>query len=222
MTHLPIIRKVRRLVISATLCLLVSTASVVHAKDIELIDSTYWKVAQKASESRGVELLDIKAAYPGHSWKHEIVRWGFMHDGLMMAVVLMTPRARAVHAAGVAKADGELFDSTTFNPEFYNNGVLFSAGQRYSAQSVHSGDFLEIIGVTCEVSKDSLIEPIVVVLDSALASGAKYDREKQISLRALFPVSLFDGSHDLKFHVEFRNHERKIVRFSKRTVRDLY
>jgi len=193
-----------------------------HAKDIQLLDSTYWKEARAASEKHGVELLDIEAAFPSHSWKHEVVRWGFTHEGVMMGVTLMTPRARAVHAAGVAKADGEPFDSTVFNPEFYNNGVLFSAGQRLGVKALHRGDFLEITGVTCEVSKDSLVEPVVVVLDSAWASGARYEGEKRISLRALFPVSLFDGSHALKFYVDFRNHERKTVRFSKKAIRDLY
>jgi len=193
-----------------------------RGKDIELLDSSYWKEARAASEKSGHTLLDIEASFPSHSWKHEIVHWGFSHDGVMMAVTLLTPRARAVHAAGVALADGEPFDSTTFDPELFNNGVLFVAGQRLSMQALSNGDFLEIVDVTCELPNDSLVEPIVVVLDSAAMSSARYDRQTRCSLRALFPVSLFDGSSDLKFHVYFRHHETKTIRLSKRTVRDLY
>jgi hypothetical protein len=144
-----------------------------------------------------------------------------MNEGLMMDVVLLTPRGRAMHAGALAILESQPFDSATFDPELYNNGVLIAATQRHNFRAMERGDFLQITGVICEIEKDSIVEPIVTSQDEFRTRVGAHIEGERSNLRALFPIELFRTDRKLTFHVDFESHERKTVTFSKRDIKNL-
>ncbi|MEW5875480.1 MAG: hypothetical protein AB1752_09890 [Candidatus Zixiibacteriota bacterium] len=206
--------------LAATIAVALFTAGAAQAGKVTLVAPDFIREIPEHEHDKGDVVNGIEAIYPRGSWKVKHANAGSPNHPVVMDIALLTPRGRAVHEVVSRIRSRGYAIPADLEPERFNNGFQITGVHDFPGWQGEN-DWLEITGVQCRLSNDSLVNPISTRLDSVRVDGFG-NNKRYTEINAVFPLWLLESNEELKFVFYFKRHSPKYVRFSAGLVRGLH
>ncbi len=113
------------------------------------------------------------------------------------------PQAQAASFAASARENFVKLDSTNWRPDLFNAGVLVKVVSRKTDLEL----LWQLDRIVCVLPGDSLVEPLLTVLDTVVVSNLLGAKGTATDIQAMFSNQIFNLKQDLAFYV-FTNRGR--------------